>query len=405
MKYDKTLIMNDKLVVKITSDKPNTESEINLRNITNKDLLIVSLIEYICNIHGQPEQLFENVCEYLVQNKIITDKTVFKKHSKVKYVYSKLIKSITLHNNIPNIPNILEIAEIADTTNTTNILNTDKILTQFKEPIYESRYRTEFIEIEKIGKGGFGTVFKVHNKLDGCLYAIKKITVKQLEDEQHNYYLNEVRHLSRLSHNNIVRYYTTWIEFESVKGKISPILYIQMELCTMSLEEYIMNRNYSGEPVNKKLDKKICKQLVKGLTYIHQQDIVHGDLNPKNVFLDDSFNVKIGDFGLSKKCYQNTTVNTNSYGNQLYISPEQIEHHICSKKSDVYSLGLILLEMITPFKTAMEKIVTIDNIKNNEYDSINLDSNLTQLLKCTVNYDYNKRVDANNIHKYLNSCI
>ncbi|KAK9680845.1 hypothetical protein K7432_015818, partial [Basidiobolus ranarum] len=77
--------------------------------------------------------------------------------------------------------------------------------------LYNSRYDTDFIEVRKLGRGGFGSVFKVQNKLDGSVYAIKKIRLRS-DKTRHEKIFREIKFLSRLDHPNVVRYYGSWLE-------------------------------------------------------------------------------------------------------------------------------------------------------------------------------------------------
>lgn len=355
-----------------------------LAKINNKDLLIVSLLDYICTIHGKEDGLFKTICEYLHQNGVIDDEKVLTyKSSKFRYICSKLINSF-----IGSGPK--------------KLISQDDSSIKAVDQICQSRYKTDFIEIEKVGKGGYGTVFKAHNKLDGCLYAIKKIKITKLDEEKKAYYLDEVRYLSRMTHQNVVRYYTTWLEFDKSSTTVIPTLYIQMELCSMSLEEYIISRNYSGDSVDFEYEMDIFKQIVKGLKYIHNQNLIHGDLNPKNIFLDDNLNVKIGDFGLSKKCYHDGFVDASSYGNYMYMAPEQLKEKILFKKSDIYSLGIIFLELFMPFSTNMEKILVLDNLKARVLKPLDsLNSKLKNLFLIMFEQDYKKRADIQKINIFL----
>lgn len=278
--------------------------------IVNKDLIIASLLESLCEAYNNPN--YVEICNYLLNNGVINDPKVLEDNNTIKYLYKQFIESLVSRNMLTG---------------------GNKLI------LYNSRYKEDFLEIEKIGAGGFGSVYKSYNKLDQSTYAIKKIKIDKIT-ETNNIYLNEVINLSKLNHENIVRYYNTWIEL--------PILYLQMELCMTTLEKYIISRNYSGI-TNFDLESLFFKQLVNGLYYIHQNDIIHGDLNPGNIFLTENNVIKIGDFGLSKGCLDNSNISS-SYGNLMYMSPEQKNQKICTKKSDVYSLGIIFIDLFLPMR-------------------------------------------------------
>lgn len=314
-------------------------------------------MECLCEAYNNPNH--DVICEYLLKNNIITDAKVIENTNTVKLMYKQYIEGL-LCNNTNNISN--------------------------KLVLYSSRYSDDFIEVSRIGKGGFGTVWKAYNKLDKCSYAIKKILITKIT-ENNNTYLNEVINLSKLSHQNIVRYYNTWLEL--------PILYLQMELCASTLEKYIINRNY-GLIVGYESEERYFRELVNGLVYIHSCNIVHGDLNPANIFLSINDTVKIGDFGLSTEC---DGMIVSSYGNAMYMSPEQKNNKICKKKSDVYSLGIIFVELFFPMSTIMEKMMVIDDIDN--FNKLSDDQN--KLVKNMCNKDIKTRYNSNKILVHLNN--
>jgi serine/threonine protein kinase len=368
----------------ITKNETNEKDQIIPFQLNNKDLLIVSLLEYICSIHNKSHKVFYLICDYLKENKILEDDSSYDFDTgDVRMLCMNLIKSMMNDKNKNNVK---------------LLKSTDDLITDFKfKDFFDSRYKNDFIEIEKLDKGGFGTVFKSFNKLDSSLYAIKKIKIKKLNEQGHKYYLNEARSLAKLNHPNIVRYYNTWIEINK-DTNVYPILYIQMELCKLTLREYLETRNYSGFPFEEKDELNVFKQIVKGLKHIHEKDIIHGDLNPLNIFFGNEMVIKIGDFGLSKKTdeYDNT-VNTDSYGNILYMAPENEFDYICNKKTDIYSLGIIYFELIKGFNTQMERVDKINKLKKSVFNQLEINNNHLNFIKGMIKYDYNERFDIDSV--------
>lgn len=215
------------------------------------------------------------------------------------------------------------------------------------------------MELFCLGKGGFGTVFKAQNRLDGHYYAVKKIKFSSTNSPRYHRILREVKSLAGMDHSNIVRYNAAWVEdcrnhdleyFEEKSGDESMIsssahisdstndeginleikgpglvMYIQMELCHYTLADWIARRNgllFSGAKwdldefpvdyyrmvccnssgsvdINIQENKRIFKAIVKGLQYIHYNGLIHRDLKPQNIFFHGTDHIpKIGDFGL-----------------------------------------------------------------------------------------------------------
>ncbi|NWI55147.1 E2AK1 kinase, partial [Calyptomena viridis] len=416
-----------------------------------------------------------------------------------------------------------------------------------KEVLFEaqtSRYLNEFDEVARLGRGGYGKVYKVRNKLDGQFYAIKKIKIKKATRRDCMKVLREVKVLAGLQHPHVVGYHTAWLEHvqallpqgkattgassslsagwcatnkwgetaliwislyfvrdhchiqrvessssivfadltspeqkswdstklrnlgsESVqsmderkdftnsnsKEGVKPnkcefsrelqedsvnnvsristevknhssveeggstdskscteefsrkdvalcgeleveyhlMLHIQMQLCELSLWDWIVDRNQrchrrteeNSSPyqlVDVHRTMKIFQELVEGVCYIHSMGVMHRDIKPRNIFLHGSdHQVKIGDFGLACKDllwddadqgFQTQGVNglthTSGVGTCLYASPEQLQGSHYDFKSDMYSMGVILLELFQPFGTEMERTQVLTGLRS-----------------------------------------
>ena len=232
-----------------------------------------------------------------------------------------------------------------------------------------------------IGKGGFGRVFKVFHPLDNQYYAIKQIHVA--EDNLENA-LKEIRILASISHPHIIRYCHSWIsttpcqeDYSSDEDEDETIVVhnkstqyffnIQMEYCVSTLKRYLTERTF--------LDVSACStivfQIIQALYFLHSNSIVHRDLKPDNVLICsfDPFHVKITDFGLAKKTYQPDTTSSafqdaSCYlGSFLYGAPEQLYQKLYSYASDIYSLGIIMFELQSLFKTDMERVSSIQKLR------------------------------------------
>jgi len=198
-----------------------------------------------------------------------------------------------------------------------------------------------FNNIKYLNKGGYSKVYTAFHNVDNKKYAIKKI--KYSEQSQ-----NEINIMSDFDHINIVKYNNSWIN--------DKYLYIQMKLYETTLREWIDNRNFKSDVINIPRDdeKRIIKQIIDGVKYIHSFNIYHNDLKPGNIFLDKNMTVKIGDFGLSK-------VNeSNNEGTLLYMIPY---NPTIPKNVDYYSIGVIYYELCTKFSTESERIYCLQDLK------------------------------------------
>ena len=234
-----------------------------------------------------------------------------------------------------------------------------------------------FILTNIIGSGSFGNVYKCKNKIDNVNYALKIIS---LNGDNYEKIFRESRIMATLNHKNIVKYNTSWIDnsykFPEIKGleydsegsssitqcdtTHNYYLFIQMELCEMSLTDYLLNQDFNyRERLN------IFKEMVLGVNYLHSNNIIHRDLKPSNILLNKSGVVKISDFGMSTTLLdsKDKQVGSDLIGTLLYNGPEVLTKNEYSCYSDMYSIGVILYEMLNTFKTSMEKYENIDNAK------------------------------------------
>ncbi|VAI24244.1 unnamed protein product [Triticum turgidum subsp. durum] len=210
-----------------------------------------------------------------------------------------------------------------------------------------------FSENRQIGSGGFAVVYK--GMLENGTVAVKKLFERL--DIPDNKFNEEIRCLMKVKHKNIVRFlgYCANVQGEMVgyDGDFVMADVRQRLLCFEyvpkgSLDEYIKDASFGlGWIKSYQIIKGICE----GLHYLHENHIVHLDLKPANILLDDNMVPKITDFGLSR-CFdekQSRAITKNMSGTWGYMPPEFHNGDICiiTYKSDIYSLGVIIMEMLT----------------------------------------------------------
>jgi len=337
-----------------------------------------------------------------------------------------------------------------------------------------AKYTTDFVEMNIISSGAYGSVFRCKNLFDECFYAIKKIAVplkyKNCDQRLKNI-KKEVDFLSHLNHPNVIRYYSSWVEhpcLESIpaesdsynsssrirtlsesslsqsfrrqlsfkqleddnfsfeicdeEGKVGGdggwteaechslnesesqsedsfeedeeetidyssgeniVMYIQMQLCETTLYDMMIarnkeSRNSESAQIFYRQNIDIFKQLLRALSYIHyDKEWIHRDVSTRNIFLNGT-NVLLGDFGLSS--YQRSTPNvregneivpvgqqdiqlTTGIGTPLYSAPEMYNRKNYTSAVDMYSAGVVLLELFHSMETFMEKQTTVLKIR------------------------------------------
>ncbi|XP_020834728.1 eukaryotic translation initiation factor 2-alpha kinase 3 [Phascolarctos cinereus] len=153
-------------------------------------------------------------------------------------------------------------------------------------------------------------------------------------------------------------------------------LYIQMQLCRKENLKDWMNQRCALEERERAMCLHIFLQIAEAVEFLHSKGLMHRDLKPSNIFFTVDDVVKVGDFGLVTAMDQDEeeqTVltpmpdyarHTGQVGTKLYMSPEQIYGNTYSHKVDIFSLGLILFELLYPFSTQMERVKTLSDVRN-----------------------------------------
>ena len=195
---------------------------------------------------------------------------------------------------------------------------------------------------EKLGQGGYGTVYKGRLSSD-VLVAVKILNNSKENGEE---FINEVGTMGRIHHVNVVRL----VGF-CADGVNRALIY--EFLPNESLEKYIFSKSIKDCSLSWEKLQNVALGIAKGIEYLHQgcdKRILHFDIKPHNILLDQNFNPKISDFGLAKLCSkeQSAVSMTTARGTMGYIAPEVLSRNFgnVSYKSDIYSFGMLLLEMV-----------------------------------------------------------
>src|SRR5258708_14918696 len=203
--------------------------------------------------------------------------------------------------------------------------------------------------IEELGRGAMGLVYKALDPTIGRTVALKtmRLDVHGLETEDMlRRFKNEARAAGLLNHPNIVTIYDA--------GEDQGIFYIAMEFIEGTTLHAVLSEQHVLAP-----DEviKIARQISRGLDYPHSPGIIHRDIKPANIMITGNGTVKIMDFGIAKSGGQVT--NTGQVlGTPNYMSPEQVKGRLLDGRSDLFSLGVILYEMLTGEKPFVGQNVT-----------------------------------------------
>ncbi|HZK48116.1 MAG TPA: Stk1 family PASTA domain-containing Ser/Thr kinase [Thermoleophilia bacterium] len=200
--------------------------------------------------------------------------------------------------------------------------------------VFEDRYEIA----RKLGSGGMADVYLANDRLLGRQVALKILSTRYAHDEQFvERFRREASSAAGLNHPNIVQIYD--------RGEAEGTYYIAMEyLEGRSLKEIIL----TCAPLSSDLLISISVQILEALRSAHRRDIIHRDIKPQNIIIDNDGRAKVTDFGIARAGSASTMTEAGSIlGTAQYLSPEQAQGQPVEAASDLYSLGVVMYEMAT----------------------------------------------------------
>ncbi|UOY93683.1 Stk1 family PASTA domain-containing Ser/Thr kinase [Ectobacillus sp. JY-23] len=212
--------------------------------------------------------------------------------------------------------------------------------------------------LKMIGGGGMANVFLARDAILDRDVAVKILRLDYANNEEFiKRFHREAQSVTSLSHPNIVNIYDV--------GEEDGIYYLVMEYVPgQTLKQYIQQKGML--PVAEALH--IMKQLTSAMAHAHHFEIVHRDLKPQNILIRDDATVKVTDFGIATATSATTITHTNSVlGSVHYLSPEQARGGIANKQSDLYSLGIVMFELLTgrpPFSGESAVSIALKHLQN-----------------------------------------
>lgn len=223
---------------------------------------------------------------------------------------------------------------------------------------------------EKIAEGGMSTIYKAYCHILNRVVCVKILKSEFSEDEEFlNKFNNEAKAAASLNHPNIISVYDV--------GRDDDIAYIVMEYVDgKNLKELIKNDGVYDEHTALTIARQICL----ALNEAHSNRIIHRDIKPHNIMINKNGIIKVGDFGIAR-AVSSTTITTagNVMGSVHYFSPEQARGGFVDERSDIYSLGIVLYELLigkppydaeTPISVALKHIHEEVNIPDEYLDMI-----------------------------------
>lgn len=258
--------------------------------------------------------------------------------------------------------------------------------------------------LKLIGGGGMSNVYLAHDIILSRDVAIKILRYDlSNEEELHRRFQREALSATSLTNPNIVSIYDV--------GEDGDMHYIVMEYIKgKTLKQYIQEFS----PLSAARSAHIMKQLTSAISHAHENGIIHRDIKPQNILMDEEGNVKITDFGIATSLGATSFTQTNSViGTVHYLSPEQARGGVATMKSDIYALGIVFYELLTgelPFSGESAVSIALKHLQAETPSVREFDASIPQsveniVLKATAKDQNHRYSNAEEMEEDLNTCL
>lgn len=254
----------------------------------------------------------------------------------------------------------------------------------------ESEIGTYKITKKRIGRGAFSIIYKGYHKYTQRDVAIKEINYDTNKKMTENI-KNEFEIMKKLKHENIIALHDIYYD------KLNKNIYLVLDY----YEKGDLSKFLDNAPLKEKYAKKYMKQLSSGLEYLINNDVMHRDLKPQNILVSNDNILKITDFGFARYAGNNALLQT-LCGSPMYMAPEIMKYKKYNNKSDLWSVGIIMYEMLfghVPYKAKnfIQLIKCINKIPIKIPDNFVISTECHDLLFSLLKKDPKERIDWNDL--------
>ncbi|KAL5268413.1 hypothetical protein ACHWQZ_G002320 [Mnemiopsis leidyi] len=253
--------------------------------------------------------------------------------------------------------------------------------------------KTDFSFIRKIGRGGFGEVYEAKCISTGEVVALKVLDKRKLKKEEYRKVCNEIEIHKNIQHPSIVKMYG-WFEDAN-------FMYLVLEKCCHGDLHHFLKRR--GNPLPEVEARELFAQLVEGVIYLHNNNIVHRDISLNNLLLTKDMSLKLADFGMAKRLSGPQDTHRTMCGTPNFMSPETLSNAGRGFMADCWALGVVLFHLLTgelPFEdTGVNEILR--RVKSGKFHiPSNVSVDARSLIGLLLQADPRNRVSAQEILKH-----